>query len=194
MPDTNESQTRFLYAAILDTCAIIRAIDTKVAAVFVSLALPFTKLSAIWEVAENCLGQTYGLLTTIVPIVICIFALSWGAGFAAALRTFLHVDNPAEHISGERPPGRFYNADLFRLSAWSIFFSPRTDSTLQFNAFFAQLPASDEACRKELAYELMKLVYIRSVKMKRAYMTYSAFWTWIVSGGCLWTYHLATRL
>ena len=62
---------------------------------------------------------------------------------------------------------------------------------MDFGKFFAGLPQTGEAARKELAYEFMKLVYIRTIKMKRAKIAYHAFYVWMVSGGLIWLAQLA---
>lgn len=182
----NEPQLKFLLAAVQDMQAVIRATDSKITALFFGLALPLTKLATIWSVCEKLAHRSNSFLLFIIGVAITVFAASWVLSIAAALRTLFHIDNPSKHISGERPTGVFYSPTLFSISLWDVFFPRRLESAVQFSEFFKSLPSSDLDIRRELTFEAMKLIYIRSVKQARASVAYLAFSIWLVSGGAIW--------
>lgn len=186
-----EAQTEFLTAAIEDTQDVIRVIDTKVGALFFGLSIPLSKLEAIWLISKQVLEGAAGIGSGVVWALLGIFTVTWGISLLVSLRAIFHVDNPAEHIVGDKPPGTFYNAGLFRVSWWDTFFPRRLRSRVNFAAFCANLPQSREAVRKELSFELMKLVYIRTIKMKRTRLAFYSFYAWLVSGFLIWMVQLA---
>lgn len=189
----NEPQSKFLYAALVDVQAVIRATDAKVTALFFGLALPLTKLAAIWQVCGELFHKTHCIYFLIVMILVAMFALSWLISLAAALRTVFHVANPAKHIKGDYPTGVFYSPMLYEFSYWDVFFPRQLESKLQFDEYFKSLPSSELDVRRELAFELMKIIYIRGAKMKRAEVAYVMFSTWLVCGGIIWVLVLIMR-
>jgi hypothetical protein len=191
--EENEPQLRFLLAALQDTQTVIRATDSKVAALSFGLAVPLTKLGAIWAVCDQLLAKVNGFAEFCAGLTIFIFAAAWLLSVAGALRTLLHVDNPAKHIGGDIPSGAFYSASLFQPSLVDLFFPRRMDATTRFTDFFGRLPTADRDIRRELAFELMKVVYIRTIKLRRASLTYAAFSAWLVAGGGIWITALILR-
>lgn len=186
-----EAQTEFLTAAIDDTRDVIRAIDTKVGALFFGLSIPLSKLAAIWVISKAVLQGSHGVVRFAAAALIGVFAVSWLVSLLASLRAIFHVDNPAGHVAGEKPSGVFYSANLFPASWRDAFFPRRVSSRVDFGKFFADLPQTHEAARKELAFEFMKLVYIRTIKMKRAKLAFYSFYVWMVSGALIWLVQLA---
>lgn len=189
-----DAQAKFLMAALLDAQAVIRATDYKVAALFFGLALPLTKLGSIWRVCIELISGLEGAGKFSAQLIVLIFSISWLISIAAALRTLLHIDNPAKHVAGDKPSGVFYSPALFRVSLLDVFFPARLDSALQFSAFFSSLPSGEEQVCRELAFELMKLIYIRTVKLKRAFIAYTSFSAWILAGGGIWVVTLFLRI
>lgn len=74
-----------------------------------------------------------------------------------------------------------------------MFTPQRLDSVAQFNEFFNQLPANEESVRRELTFEFMKLVYIRTVKLARVGVAYTGFVIWFICGGSIWIATLFLR-
>lgn len=181
----------FLLAAIEDVRDVIRVIDTKVGALLVGLAIPLSTLASIWSVCGDVLEKTSGAGGIAAGALFVVFALAWAISIFATLQTLLHADNPAEHITGETPSGVFYSPRLFRLSLWAVLLPGRSRSQVPFARFLADLPRNRETATRELAFEFMKLVYIRTLKMKRAQVAYFSFYAWIVSGGVIWLMQLA---
>jgi hypothetical protein len=189
--EENEPQAKFLLAALQDAQAVVRATDTKITALSFGLAVPITKLAAIWTVCSRLLYQTTGLGKFCAGVTILLFAFAWLVSIAAALRTLFHVDNPAKHVAGDRPTGVFYSANLFQPGIIDVFLPQRLDSGSQFSEFFSKLPRTDCDVRRELAFELMKVIYIRTMKLKRAGLAYGAFSIWLATGGAIWVCALA---
>jgi hypothetical protein len=186
-----EAQAGFLIAAIEDTRDVIRVIDTKIGALFFGLSIPLSKLAAIWVITKDVLERSSGAGRLAAVALVVVFAVSWAISLLASLRAIFHVDNPAEHVAGEKPAGVFYSANLFPASWRDAFFPRRVRSRVEFATFFAGLPQTSEAARKELTFEFMKLVYIRTIKMRRAKLAFYAFYVWMVSGGLIWLVQLA---
>lgn len=185
-----EAQTEFLLAAIEDARDVIRAIDTKVAALFFGLSIPLSKLNSIWAISQSGLERTSGIAHLAVAVLIALFSLAWLVSLYASLQTLLHIDDPSAHVAGEKPTGIFYSAGIFRASWRDALFSRRQSVRVEFSRFFGALPSTQEAARKELAFELLKLVYVRTLKMKRASVAYYSFYLWLVSGGLIWAVQL----
>lgn len=182
----NEAQLRFLFAAMQDAQGVIRATDTKVVALLAALVVPLTKLSKIWSVCRDFLAALDGFSAFCGGLLILTFSAAWILSFCATVRTLFHVDNPSEHVDGDKPTGCFYAPSLFKVSLRDVFTPRRLDSTAQFHQFFAQLPTTDYDVRRELTFEHMKLVYIRTVKLARAGVAYAAFVIWFSTGGAIW--------
>ncbi len=188
-----EAQLDFLSAAVEDTQGVIRVIDTKVGALFFGLSIPLSKLAAIWVISKAAVDGTTGGVRGVTIGVIVVFALSWGISLLVSLRAIFQVDNPAEHVGGDKPAGTFYNAGLFRVGWWDTLWARRSRSRVNFDTFFTRLPQTREAIRKELTFELMKLVYIRTIKMKRAKLAFHSFYVWMFAGGLIWLVQLLVR-
>lgn len=189
--EENESQATFLLAAFQDTQGVIRATDSKVAALSFALAVPITKFESIWDVCAQLLSLSDGAMGWFARAIVLIFGISWITSVTAALRTLLQIGNPAQHIGGDTPSGVFYSPNLFHTNFLHTFFPGRRGPKPGFNAFFEKLPSNDLAVRRELAFELMKAVYIRTIKLQRAKVTYLALCTWLLSGGIIWITTLA---
>ena len=181
-----EFQSRFLITAIQDAGTVIRAIDTKVAGLFVVLSIPVAKLPQITDACQQLVFRQTPPLSSVAALCVALFAGCWVLSFFCALRTLLVVDNPAEHITGARPSGVYYGAGLFKISCWDALIPRRRKVPVDFDAYFATLPASDVGARRELAFELMKLVFIRTIKMKRSSVTYMLVYAWAALGGVIW--------
>ena len=168
---------------------MIRAIDTKVAGLFVVLFLPIAKLPQIATVCRALVDSLAVPFSWLAATAVFAFVLCWVLSFFCALRTLLVIDNPSNYIGGTRPSGVYYSAGLFNVSIWNAFAGARGKQRIDFDHFFASLPNDDLSARRELAFELMKLVFIRTIKIKRASLTYLLVYSWVTLGGLIWLWH-----
>jgi hypothetical protein len=182
-----ENLIAFMQAAVVDAQSVIRAIDTKVNYLFVLLIIPCTKLGAIYRVCHTLVDH----VGVAAYILILIFAVSWLASAVFAFLSIFAIDNPAKHISANGGSGVFYSGDLFTLPARAIASTKGIPSSMPLVQHLARLPTTDDEIVKELAYEQMKLCYIRRLKMMRAAAAFYAAAVWVLSGGIIW---LATLL
>ena len=161
--DTKKEIAKYLLAAISDSQAILRAVDTKINILFAILLIPLTKFP---ELATF----TYTTITKQEcggTLVICIAALTgatfWALSVITAFRTLLGIDNPSSHIAdGGGVLGTFYAGQLFQSAGASRL--PISESLAK---HVSDLPTDLDAIIRELAYEQMKLCYIRTVKFAR---------------------------
>lgn len=188
---TLDKKLQYLYASLADLQSSIRAIDTKVGYLLVLLFIPLTRFNVIFITLKGLL--THGTMGHIAVFVILetAFTVFWILGFWVALRTIIAIDNPKNHIDGERPDSQFYPAHLFRLNLMDVIWHAQSVSTIQFNKHYACIPQTDEEIAKHLTLEQMKAMYIVSVKLKRSVFAYYVTITWVIFGGVLWLSHLA---
>jgi hypothetical protein len=185
-----EFQSRFLLTAIQEAAAVIRAIDTKVAGLFVVLFLPIAKLPQIAAVCREVVMSLSAPFSWLAATAVVAFVICWVMSFFCALRTLLVVDNPSNYVGGTRPSGVYYSGGLFKVSAWDAIVAGRAGTRVDFDQFFESLPKDDLSARRELAFELMKLVFIRTIKIKRASLTYILVYGWVTLGGLIWVWNI----
>lgn len=173
----------FLYQSISDLQGTIRAIDTKLGIVFVILSLPFSTIGSIYgrfrSISEICTGlRMYFAYATFVA-----FAVLWFMAFVIALRGLIGIDNPTCHIYGSDATGVFYSAGLFSHRFSDAFFNRASlRSTRCVEAHLSLIPTSEEALLGELAFEQMKLAYIRDIKQLRHRWSFRLTFFWLLLG------------
>lgn len=161
-----DKRTDLIVAAILDTQATIRAIDVKVAALLVAVLAPLANTNRVFGHLNH-----FGSLSPkwIFAILAIAFLATWIAAFAALVRSIGAIDNPAGHIinSGSLT-GSFYSGGLYKMGLLDVFLNRDVIKASKDPASFLALVPNDAASiEKELAFEHMKLVYIREVKLIR---------------------------
>ena len=108
------------------------------------------------------------------------------------MKAMISIDNPEKHIShDDKPKGMFYSAANFPPpSIIDVFLNRTIMSKLKFEEHCDKLPATPEEITKEVAFEQMKLEYIRSMKMARFACAFKALVFFVVSGGVIWNAYL----
>lgn len=185
-----EYKLQYLYASLNDLQSTIRAVDTKVSYLFVILFLPCVKLGVIYAKIKGMLLHEEHCLVVASGILAFLFTLVWIIGFWCALRTIIAIDDPKQHIDGERPESTFYPAKLFKYSFWNVIGFTKSQSTSQFKKHYDSIPEDYDEIAKQLTLEQMKAMYIASLKIKRSVFAYYSVITWIILGGILWFLHL----
>ena len=113
----------------------------------------------------------------------------WGLALVVTLRGLSSIENPTEHID---PIGQgTYYDKYFKFSFIDSIFNQsekKPDKTI--NDIVKHLPQNKDALEKELAFEQLKLSYIRGIKIVRQKYAYLFLLLWIVSGGLIWAISL----
>jgi hypothetical protein len=86
--------------------------------------------------------------------------------------------------------GCFYDGGLFNFCLFDFFINSPVKSTKTMQDFIFGLPDTDDVIVKELAFEKMKLVYIREIKIKRSSFCMKIMFLWIFLGGIVWSINL----
>lgn len=164
----SDLQREFLYSSIQDTVSTLRAIDTKLHIVLGIFLIPLAvvdKLIAavhywctLWNWKVFC-----GMLQGTTSVVAVVTMVAWGVGVWISLRGIIALGNPIDAVTvdGNTPKGSFYFVG--KLKGW---FRPKLKEH-SLEVHMSTLPDGDSATIRELAYEQMKLGFIRDVKMRR---------------------------
>lgn len=182
------STNTFLYAAIADTQGVIRALDTKLSVALVIFTLALPKFDAIYAAGTVATAARPWLIW---PFVI-MFVLAWSGGLVCAFRGLVAIDNPGDHIEHGDAKGAFYCGGHFTMTFKDSFQNAFAAVRPKLLNHQVALPADALAIQKELAYEQLKLAYIRAIKIRRVSTTYMAVLVWIASGALIWTAALAS--
>jgi len=185
-------KTNFLYQSIVDMQGTIRAIDTKLNIAIVILSLPFTTISSIYKRFISISELYPNLSARIVAFsFFIIFGLLWFITFCTTLNGLIGIDNPASHITGcaENLTGVFYCGGIFKFSFLDNLFNRRCIcSTQSLENHIKMLPNSENDMLRELAFEQMKLAYIRHMKQSRHFWSYLLMLIWLIVGFCIYLF------
>lgn len=181
-------QLGLLEKAIVDAQSTIRAIDAKIGMLMVILVIPLTKLSSIVGHCQHYVSHSQWFLALPERITVGLFCVAWITAFLAALRTFAALDDPSRHVRvcGQSPSGVFYGRGLFASGALRCLFATGGRSSKDLDQHVKALPGSEAAAVRELAFEHMKLVYIRHVKTRRQQVSTYLGAAWVGIGGMIW--------
>lgn len=151
----------FLHSAIQDTQQNIRAIDFKIGALLAGLIVPFPQIREIfkyltinefwWQHASAAIIFVMWLIT----VLILLLALS-------------AIDNPSKHISDNtNQKGLYFGGGLFNFKLLNIFWRTNNFATKSVRDYKNEIEDTSLDISKELAYEHLKLIYIRDLKIFR---------------------------
>lgn len=152
----------FFLNAIQDTQETIRALDQKANSLLVLIALPLPV--AAWLLTE--VSKTY-ISHGSVPGwsalgFMCAAAATWTGSIVCLIRAILPRSNPSASVPiHDGASGLWYSGDLFRKRG---LFANRV-SCRSVQEQLNKCPDSDEKLATELAFEHMKVVFIREVKI-----------------------------
>lgn len=159
-------QREFLYNAVQDTVGTIRAIDTKLHIVLGIFLLPLAMVDKLIEaICYWCSCWDWNALCGMqwaASVVALVTTGVWFVGVITSLRGIIALTNPVKAVpaDGKKPDGTFYFVG--QLKGW---LRPKLKRTLE--AHICALPEDEPAILRELAYEQMKLGFIRDVKVRR---------------------------
>lgn len=176
-----DNRKDFIAAAILDTQATIRSIDVKVAALLVAVLTPLANTNRVFGHLSHfgTMSPKWLFLTLAIT-----FLGAWIAAFTALVRSIGAIDNPATHIinSGSLT-GSFYSGGLYKMGLLDVFLNrDLIKASKDPVSFLAAIPNDAASIEKELAFEHMKLVYIRETKLNRLNWGLKFSLIWLVLG------------
>lgn len=157
-----ENKTNFLIASISDIQSNIRALDNKVIAIILILAIPVSQLKFLISVYLNLFS-----LNLIVGYILCSsLIISWIICLIFTFYSIQSIDNPSKLIKNIADvKGIFYGADLFKVSFWNSLFLKKVIIAKDLKTYAKDFEGTD--LEMELIYEQMKLSLIRDIKSKR---------------------------
>mgnify|MGYP001471599962 FL=1 len=182
-----DSKSTFILAAIHDAQSTIRSTDVKVATLLAGLIIPIASIDTMWGYWANISALT----TTCIPDLIGIaFLVTWLLAFMSLVLTISAISNPASHIvNSNSQKGSFYGGKLFEFG-WADMLLNR--STIRANkdivAFYQDYPSTEDETILELAFEHLKLIYIRDIKLHRLRLSIKVLFVWPLLGFGIYFY------
>jgi hypothetical protein len=185
MSERSESLSTFLYQSISDIQGTIRQLDLKANAVLVFLTLLLTVTNHIGSAIASILGSHAWLgyfFAATIPglwlIAICCCYTALNAVFDPAGK----IDHDLGQVSGV-----FFGARQFRFNNIGVLLLaafPKTKPSLE--QFTKRLPSSETGLHGELAFEQLKLFYIRDVKAIRLRVALGAAFLCLLFSAIAW--------
>jgi len=151
----------FLHSAIQDTQQNIRAIDFKIGALLAGCIVPFPQIREIFKfLTANELWWQQALATIILAI--------WLLTVIILLLALSVIDSPSKHINDSTDQkGLYFNAGLFKFNLFNIFWRTDNFSKKSVQDYKNEIEDTTLDISKELAFEHLKLIYIRDLKIFR---------------------------
>lgn len=159
----------FLKESITDVRDTIRAIDRKIFGAIVILLLPITQLSnivsPISSLFKTCPFLGYALVIFMI--------LVWLIGLISCVLGLLSLDNPVNHVvvsscsETYKPTGIFYGGSLYKVKFLTSLFPHNIKSQTDTKDYYNSFNLTEDELDEELAFEHMKLVFIRDLKIVR---------------------------
>ena len=151
----------FLHSAIQDTQQNIRAIDFKIGALLAGCIVPFPQIREIFKfLTLNELWWQQALATIILAI--------WLLTVVILLLALSVIDSPSKHINDSTDQkGLYFNAGLFKFNLFNIFWRTNNFSKKSVQDYKNEIEDTTLDISKELAFEHLKLIYIRDLKIFR---------------------------
>lgn len=181
----DDRKIQFLYASITDSQSIVRAIDTKIGFLSAVLLIPLTKIGKISNYLISLYPHDgYLCLKAIYIILIGAFGLTWFLSLICAIRAVIAIDNPAKHIvNNDGHAGSFYSGGLYELTFFDSLFNRKTVTAKRdVKRHIEFLPQDANKIVEELAFEQMKISYIRDIKITRQKWAFKFTFLWLIIG------------
>ncbi len=177
----DSDKSKFILNAILDTQATIRAIDVKIGYLLAALLVPFTLLGRIW-------AHLFNLHVTLPfhfgDLLFVAFLLMWAFAVLCFICALSAIDNPARHIiNASNYQGVFYGCGLYQFGVLdSVLNREIVRASNDVTSFLARIPDVAINIQSELAFEQMKLIYIRDIKLHRLRVGITSAQIWFCIG------------
>jgi len=160
------SRKEFVVAAIGEAQATIRALDVKLAALLVAVLAPIPMLASIAECFAGIYSRWSGFL---VGSVFVAFSLCWALAILCYARAIGAISSPSKHVlNGAKYSGSLFGPGLFNfLPIDAILNRSSVISKVDPLAHVHTMPSTSDDIERELAFEHLKLIYIRDIKLLR---------------------------
>lgn len=169
-----KSKIDFLYQSIADTQNTIRAFDLKSSFLLLVLFVPVGIISQLYEDLVSVFqANAFGRFAVYLMLIL------WLVAIALHFITLLGVNNPAERVAGEGATGSFFGGDLFSPGFVHSFIGMNNKSARTIAEEISILPNTDKAIVNELAFEKIKLTYIRAIKAARSFYSNIITGAWL---------------
>lgn len=166
----------FLYKAIECTQQNIRFTDTKVGMIFLLLGIYVSMIGSGLPNFAKYFPNMGACIQALFIIFIILFIIFVGITIFATIMIVFPRSNPSEHIAIEdhnKPKGIFYIADLE--VNWLDIFYNRKDMKIKRSFEQYQMDYNNindlKNIESELIFELLKVSYIRELKIRRMQKT-----------------------
>ena len=128
--------------------------------------------------------------------IVTFFIISWFLAFVSTIRTIVSIENPSAHIvNSAEHSGTFYCGGLFKVCFIdSLINRESVTSNRDVKKHIETLPSSRKEVITELAFEQIKLSYIRDIKSIRQKWAYKFTTMWLASGFVLYVLNKLTIL
>jgi len=184
MTENRDALISYLYQSIGDIQGTIRQLDLKANAVLVFLTLILT-------VTDHIGAAVYSVLHSGVWWAGYLFAIgipaTWFLAIFLCYRAINAVFIRQKSDAVERAHGTFFGEAQFTVAPFAALFGrgmPREKPKLE--VFYEKLPADEVAISKELAYEQLRLFYIRDVKAIRVHFAFLAAFGCLALSAIAW--------
>lgn len=178
-------KVEFLYQSLSDTQAIIRATDVKLGFLFAIVLLPITVFNDIYNVALDIVHYSI-----FFSMVVGVVAILWFLSLYTLFLGLVAISNPASCVSGEKSDGSFHSGDLFSFGFVDRFFNQSVLSKYSVDELVQRTPEDEAQVIEELAFEKIKTIYIRDLKIKRTSQCIILIFAWISLGISVWSIYL----
>lgn len=180
-----DGKTNFIYQAISDCQATIRAIDAKIGFLMVIIFIP---LAGVKEIMS--LYKSLNPICLYIAPAMWLIALTWAATVLILFRALWSVKNPGKSVVGGEGLGSFFNSADYKLGIIDCIFNFPIKSKNSLAEAISKLPEDSERVVQELMYEKMKLEYIRDIKMRRCSVSVALILTWVGFGIAIYIFSL----
>lgn len=165
-----DAKLNFLYKAIEDAQQAIRFIDTKASILFLFFGIFVSMIGTGLPTYAKYYWHMPRSLQQLFVVMIVIFLFFVTVSIVLAIKVIFPRSNPSQHIkTASMPKEIFY---IYKLNSdWKDCFIDRNKTMLQtsFEDYFAKYKEMKDEfdIEKELIHELLKVSYIRELKIMR---------------------------
>ena len=169
----NDQKISFLYKAIDDAQAIIRMVDTKAGAIIAFWTI-FLTIGKWNSTSSDVLLTFLNQLDVFSIVIVVLIILCIGNSIYLALLTLLPMNAPSNNINDNMddfPKDLFYIFGMEpKIEGSSLYFNMKTSKLSVSTSEYAKklnLLIDAESISKVLSYELLKVSFIRNMKLSR---------------------------
>lgn len=172
----SDLKIQFLYQSLLDSQAIIRALDVKIGFLFAITILPLAGGSHIVKAVTGMISYSYWFL----PALVLLFAM-WALALYLLYKSLAPLSKIAHLIKKDRD-SIFYCSGLFDFGFLDVFFNKTTTPCQSIDSIKESIPEDEDGIISDLCFEKIKLAYIRDIKSKRAAWCLRLTFSWLATG------------